>query len=555
MKAKKFALLFVVYAMLSFGVVAQQESKFAQLFSESELKQNIKFLSDDGFEGRAPGSRGGELAAKYIAMQLASYGIKPGNEGSYFQPVGLIAVKANKDAVLRIGDEKATFEYSFGKDFVVTTSAQRRRVNINNELVFVGYGIDAPEQKWNDYKGKKSDYRGKILVMLVNDPQPTDNDSDRFGGKALTYYGRWTYKYEEAARRGAAGVILVHTDKSAGYGWNVVETSLGGSWRYEIERGEGDKTPHLRMKSWVTEDAAKRIFAQAGHDFSKLKEKAESKKFKPVKLKLRATMNQTYEIKRTKSNNVVGFWEGRDDRLKNQHVIYTAHWDHLGVGKPNKEGDTIYNGALDNASGVAQVLAMAKAITKLNKRQQPKRSQVFLFTTAEEQGLLGAEYYAENPVFSLELCAANINIDGGNFYGRTRDYGALGAERSNLQKFVNRELKERGLTFSPDARPEQGYFFRSDHFPFAKKGVPALSIRSGTNYIGKPAGWADQFFKDYNANHYHQPSDEFRNDWVFDGMVQSLDATLGIALEASNVKKLPKYNKKDEFAKAQPNRK
>jgi Zn-dependent M28 family amino/carboxypeptidase len=554
MKMQRIISIFILITVLVSASIAQQESKFAQLFSANDLKQNIKFLSDDGFEGRAPGSRGGELATKYIAMQMEKFGLKPGNNGSYFQPVNLVAVKANPDAVLRVGNEKATFEYQFGKDFVVSTSAQRRRVRIDNELVFVGYGIDAPEQKWNDYKGKRGDYRGKILVMLVNDPPPTKKDPDRFGGKALTYYGRWTYKYEEAARRGAAGVILIHTTESAGYGWNVVETSLGGSWRYELERASNDNTPFLRMKSWMTEQTAQRIFAQANQNFNELRKKAESKKFKPVNLKLRATLSQTYELKRTRSNNVVGFWEGRDARLKNQHVIYTSHWDHLGVGKANKDGDAIYNGALDNASGVAQVLAMAEAITKLNKRQQPKRSQVFLFTTAEEQGLLGAEYYASNPVFPLESCAANINIDGGNFYGRTADYGALGAERSSLQKIVEKELKKRGLSYSPDTHPEQGYFFRSDHFPFAKKGVPALSIRSGNKYIGKPAGWADKFFKDYNANHYHQPSDEFRDDWVFDGMVQMLDATLGIALEASNVKKLPKYNKKDEFAKAQPDR-
>ncbi len=535
-------------------LTAQQESRLARLFDANSLKQNIRFLSDDGFEGRAPGSRGGELAAKYIAMQLAMSGIKPGNNGSFFQPVNLIAVKANKDAVLRIGNRNATFDYDFGRDFVVTTGVQRKRVNINNELVFVGYGIDAPEQDWNDYKGKKSDYRNKILVMLVNDPKPTRKDPDRFGGKGLTYYGRWTYKFEEAARRGAAGVILIHTNESAGYGWNVVETSLGGSWRYEVERGAGDNSPALRMKSWVTEQTARRIFAQADLNLDELREKAESKKFKPVKLNLRATMNQTYELKKLQSNNVVGYWEGRDENLRDQHVIYTAHWDHLGVGKPNSEGDTVYNGALDNASGVTQVLALADAITRLPRRQQPKRSQVFLFTTAEEQGLLGAEYYASNPVYPLEKCAANINVDGGNFYGRTSDYGALGAERSSLGKIVNKELKERGMTFSPDDKPEQGYFFRSDHFPFAKKGVPALSIRNGTKYIGRPAGWAEQFFTEYNSKHYHQPSDEFRDDWVFDGMVQMLDVTLGIALEASNVKKLPRYNKKDEFAKAQPNR-
>ncbi len=554
MKKIHAALVLTITAAFAASVYAQQESKLAELFSADNLKYNIKFLSDDGFEGRAPGSRGGELAAKYIALEMQRAGIKPGNNGSFFQPVSLIAVKANPDAVLRIGNDSGKIDYSFGKDFVVTTSAQRERVNINNELVFVGYGIDAEEQGWNDYKGKAGDYSGKILVMLVNDPPPTPDEPDRFGGKGLTYYGRWTYKFEEAARRKAAGVILIHTTESAGYGWNVVETSLGGSWRYEIERDPEDETPHLRMKSWVTEETARKIFTQAGHNLDELRKAAESKTFEPVNLGVRATMNQTYELKSIKSQNVVGFWEGRDPVMKDEHVIYTAHWDHLGVGKPNAKGDTIYNGALDNASGVAQVLAIASAVTRLGVRQRPKRSQVFLFTTAEEQGLLGAEYYADNPIFPLEKCAANINIDGGNFYGRTKDFGALGAERSSLERIVNKELAERGMTFSPDTRPEQGYFFRSDHFPFAKKGVPALSIRNGSDYLGKPAGWADQFFNDYNANHYHQPSDEFRDEWVFDGMVQMLDVTLGIALEASNINRLPRYNKNDEFAKAQPGR-
>ncbi len=554
MKKIQVALVLTITAAFAASVFSQQESKLAELFSADNLKYNIKFLSDDGFEGRAPGSRGGELAAKYIALEMQRAGIKPGNNGSFFQPVSLIAVKANPDAVLRIGNDSGKIDYSFGKDFVVTTSAQRERVNINNELVFVGYGIDAEEQGWNDYKGKAGDFSGKILVMLVNDPPPTPDEPDRFGGKGLTYYGRWTYKFEEAARRKAAGVILIHTTESAGYGWNVVETSLGGSWRYEIERDPEDETPHLRMKSWVTEETARKIFTQAGHNLDELRKAAESKTFEPVNLGVRATMNQTYELKSIKSQNVVGFWEGRDPVMKDEHVIYTAHWDHLGVGKPNAKGDTIYNGALDNASGVAQVLAIASAVTRLGVRQQPKRSQVFLFTTAEEQGLLGAEYYADNPIFPLEKCAANINIDGGNFYGRTKDFGALGAERSSLERIVNKELAERGMTFSPDTRPEQGYFFRSDHFPFAKKGVPALSIRNGSDYLGKPAGWADQFFNDYNANHYHQPSDEFRDEWVFDGMVQMLDVTLGIALEASNISRLPRYNKNDEFAKAQPGR-
>ena len=534
---------------------AQTLGKYTYLFNENNLKNTVKFLSDDGFEGRGPGSPGGELAAKYIAHRLEMAGIKPGNKGSYFQPVSLVAVKANPNTKLEIAGKNATFDYDFGSEFVVSTSAQKRNVDIDAELVFVGYGIDAPEQKWNDYKGKDRDYRGKILVMMVNDPPPTSKQPNRFAGNALTYYGRWTYKYEEAARRGAAGVILIHTRESAGYGWNVVETSLGGSWRFEVARGNNDKTPFLKMKSWVTNETAKRIFSQAGKNLDELRKKAKKKKFKPVKLELRAKLRQNYELNRVKSNNVIGFWEGKDTNLKNQYVLYTSHWDHLGIGKPNSKGDKIYNGALDNASGVAQVLAIADAFTKLKPKQQPKRSQVFLFTTAEEQGLLGAEYYARNPVYPLDKTAANINIDGGNFYGKTRDFGALGAERSNLGKFVNKTLKKRGMNFSPDNRPEQGYFFRSDHFPFAKKGIPALSIRSGGDYIGKPKGWSEQFFKEYNSKHYHQPSDEFRSDWKFDGMVQILDVVIDIALQASNTRKLPRYNKKDEFAKAQPNRK
>ncbi len=544
--------VFVIIALTG-TAFAQKQGKFANLFNEEKIKETVRFLSDDGFEGRAPGSRGGELAAKFIAYQLRTLGIKPGNNGSYFQPVSLVGVKANPDARLRVADRNATFEYDFGSDFVATTGAQKEQVNVNAELVFVGYGIDAPEQKWNDYKGSASDYRDKILVMLVNDPPPTRKDQDRFGGNALTYYGRWTYKYEEAARRGAAGVILIHTDKSAGYGWNVVETS-NGNWRFELERTRGDSTPFLDMKGWMTEQTARRVFAQAGLNLDELTEKAADKDFKPVKMALTASLRQEYELKRVQSNNVVGLWDGSDSGRSSEYVVYSAHWDHLGVGKPDPDGDDIYNGALDNASGVAQVLALAEAFTKLQRKEQPKRSQVFLFTTAEEQGLLGAEWYSRFPVFPLDKTAANINIDGGNFYGVTRDYGALGAERSDMGDIVDDVLKDRGLKFLPDNHPEQGYFFRSDHFPFAKAGVPSISVRSGADYVGRPAGWSEQFFQEYNTKHYHQPSDEFLDDWTFDGMVQSLEVNIAIGLDVSNRKKLPKFNKKDEFAKAQPNR-
>lgn len=539
-----------IWCLFTAFAFAQTNGKYTNLFSEQKLKSTVKFLSDDGFEGRAPGSRGGELAAKYIANQLEMLGIKPANNGSYFQPVSLVAVKASPNTTLKVGSAL----YKFADDFVAFTGAQTEKVSLNTDLVYVGYGIEAPEQKWNDYKGNPADYEGKILVMMVNDPPATPAEPNLFGGKALTYYGRWTYKFEEAARRGAAGVILIHTTESAGYGWNVVRSS-NGNWRFDIARTAADKTPFLQMRSWMTEDTARKIFTQAGKNLDELREQAKRRDFKPVNLGLKAKIDINSELKRVDSNNVVGFWEGSDPKLKDEYVIYTAHWDHLGVGAPNDKGDTIYNGALDNASGVAQVLALAEAITKLPRTEKPRRSQVFLFTTAEEQGLLGAEWYSKHPIFPLDKTAANINIDGGNFYGLTRDYGALGAERSSLWTEINGVLKARNLSFLPDSHPEQGYFFRSDHFPFAKTGVPSLSIRSGEDYVGKPKGWAEQFFKEYNAKNYHQPSDEFDENWRFDGMVQVLDISLAIGLRASNMPKLPAFKATDEFARAQPNRK
>ncbi len=547
---KKILLMSSLLCVFSICAFAQTKGKYTNLFNEEKLKSTVKFLSDDGFEGRAPGSRGGELAAKYIANQLELISVKPGNNGSYFQPVSLVAVKADPKTTLNVGD----VSYKFADDFVAFTGAQTDRVSLDSELVYVGYGIDAPEQKWNDYKGNAEDYRGKILVMMVNDPPATKEEPNLFAAKALTYYGRWTYKFEEAARRGAAGVILIHTTESAGYGWNVVRTS-NGSWRFDIARTADSKTPFLQMRSWMTQDAARRLFTQAGKNLDELREQAKSRNFKPVKLGLNAKIDINSEVKRLDSNNVIGVWQGNDAKLKDEYVVYTAHWDHLGIGAPNDKGDTIYNGALDNASGVAQILAIAEAITKLPASEQPKRSQVFLFTTAEEQGLLGAEWYANNPVFPLAKTAANINIDGGNFYGLTTNYGALGAERSSLQPFVNEVLRERGMTFLPDAHPEQGSFFRSDHFPFAKTGVPALSIRNGDDYVGKTKDFSEKLFNDFNRLHYHQPSDEFRDDWRFDGMTQVLDISLAIGLRASNAVQLPAYNKTDEFARAQPNRK
>ncbi len=532
------------------AIFAQTKGKYTNLFNEAKIKADIKYISDDKFEGRAPGTKSGEAAAQYIADELKKIGVKPANNGSYFQPVALYAVKTNPNTVLQVGDQ----QYKFGDDFVGSTGAQTASVKLDADLVFVGYGIDAPEQKWNDYKGGAADYRGKILVMLVNDPPATTSEPDLFGGKALTYYGRWTYKFEQAARMGAAGVILIHTPESAGYGWNVVRTS-NGNWRFDAARTPDDKTPFLNFRSWMTEDTARKIFSNAGKNLDELREKAKSRDFQPVNLGVKAKLDVESATKTVNSNNVVGVWEGSDKKLKNEYVIYSAHWDHLGIGEPDKTGDKIYNGALDNASGVASILAIAAAITKLPKTEQPKRSQVFLFPTAEEQGLLGAEWYAKHPLFPLDKTAADINHDGANFYGLTTDYGALGAERSSLGSIINEVLKERGMTFSRDEHPEQGFFFRSDHFPFAKVGVPSLNVESGTDYVGQDKEAARKRFEEYNTQHYHQPSDNFDPTWRYDGLVQNLEISLAIGMKVSNAPKLPAFKSSDEFAAAQPNRK
>jgi Zn-dependent M28 family amino/carboxypeptidase len=546
----KFVIAIVLCGLVNLSIFAQTKGKYTNLFDEAKIKANIKYISDDKFEGRAPGSKSGEAAAQYIADELKRIGVKPAVNGSYFQPVSLVAVKTNPNTVLEVGGAK----YKFGDDFVGSTGAQTANVKLDADMIFVGYGIDAPEQKWNDFKGNAADYKGKILVMMVNDPPATATEPNLFGGKGLTYYGRWTYKYEQAARMGAAGVILIHTTDSAGYGWNVVRTS-NGNWRFDVARTAEDKTPFLQFRSWMTEDTARKIFSNAGKNLDELREKAKSRDFQPVNLGVKAKLDVTSETKTVNSNNVVGIWEGSDQKLKNEYVIYSAHWDHLGVGEPDKNGDKIYNGAMDNASGCASIIAIAEAISKMPKNQQPKRSQVYFFPTAEEQGLLGAEWYAKHPIFPVEKTAANINHDGANFYGLTTDYGALGAERSSLEKIINRVLKERSMTFSPDERPEQGYFFRSDHFPFAKVGIPSLNVRSGTNYVGQDKEAARKRFEEFNTLHYHQPSDNFDENWRYDGLVQNLEVSLAIGMIVSNADKMPAFKKTDEFAKAQPNRK
>ena len=555
MRLTKFLGLSVLFLVISITATSQSVGRrtptLPSSFSENALRAHIKFLSDDRLEGRGTGAKGGETAALYIAEQFEALGLKgAGAKGSFWQPVSLVGVKADPKTELRINGPEKAEAFKFADEFVAFTGAQTEHVSVNTELVFVGYGIDAPEQKWNDYKGPAEDYRGKVLVMLVNDPPATKEEPDLFGGRRLTYYGRWTYKYEEAARRGAVGVLLLHTNESAGYPWSVVRTS-NGSWRFDIARTASDKMPFLKVRSWMTDDAARRMMALAGQNLDELRKQAASRDFQPVKLNLNVSLDLNSEVKRVEAPNVAAILPGRDPKLRDEYVVFSAHWDHLGIGAPDKTGDTIYNGALDNATGVASVIEIARVLANLPVAERPRRSILFLIPTAEEQGLIGAEWYSRHPLVPLAKTAANVNLDSMNILGPTHDFVPLGAERSSLKGVVDAIARERGLRVSPDPRPEQGSFYRSDHFPFAKVGVPSISLKEGDDYVGRPKGWGEKKFREYNEAHYHQPSDEYRDDWDFRGMIQEAEFALAIGRRVADMNAMPRFNPDDEFAKAQ----
>ena len=543
----KRTIAFILLAtFLTAGISAQDRTAS---FDAGVMRERVKRLSSDDFEGRGPGTDGGKRAAQYIADQLKSSGVKPANKDSYFQNVKLVGVKASKDTKLTVSGKSGPATYNFADDFVATTGAQTANVDVDAEIVFVGYGIDSPLYKWNDYKGSADDYKGKVLMILVNDPPATQSEPELFGGKGLTYYGRWTYKFEEAARHGAAGVILVHTNESAGYGWNVVRTS-NGNWRYEIARTPEDQTPFLQVKSWATKETASKIIRTAGHDLDKLRISAASRNFRPFKTGLRAKISLASEIKTFDSPNVVGTIEGSDAKLKGEYVVMSAHWDHLGIGEANAAGDKIYNGAYDNASGVAAILGIADVLAKMPKNERPKRSFLFFFPTAEEQGLLGAEYYSRNPLIPLDKTVADFNIDGVNFFGKVSDFVPLGADRSTLIDPINEAAAERKFVIKGDSAPEQGFFFRSDHFPFAKVGVPSVNFQHGDHFLQPLSDEAQSFFRDYTAKYYHQVTDEYHDWWDMGAMIQESEFALAVGIKLANSATVPRYKDSDEFSPA-----
>ncbi len=509
----------------------------AAQIDRSSLEGPIRFLADNLLEGRGPASRGDLLAQLYLATTLQSLGLEPGLENGYVQPFDMVSVNAEvpKAWAFRKGGQDLTLKY--WDQYIAASGIQEDRSAIDGaEVVFVGYGIQAPEYQWDDYKGM--DLKGKVLLMLNNDPE---SDPKLFEGNRRLYYGRWVYKYESAARQGAAGAIIIHTQPSAGYGWQVVQSSWTGP-QFELP-AEGE--PRTQISAWVTEDAARQLAKLAGKDLDALVKQAQSRDFRPVPLGVTTSLAVANKIEKVQTANVAGLLRGSDPKLKDEVVIYTAHHDHLGIGEPDKAGDKIYNGALDNAAGVAQVLAIAKAFTALP--QKPRRSVLFLFVAAEEQGLLGSEYYARHPTFPPGRIAANVNFDGGAIWGRATDLTYIGFGKSSLDQVVKSAAAKQGRTVVGDQFPDKGSFYRSDQFNFAKIGVPAIYLDAGTHLQGRSEDWGRQQMQAWEDAHYHQPSDQLTPDWSYDGMID--DARLGFqaGLEIANADKLPAWNPGDEF--------
>jgi Zn-dependent M28 family amino/carboxypeptidase len=500
---------------------------------------HVKVLASDEYEGRAPATPGGEKTANYLAEQLKTIGIEPGApDGTYFQQVPIVESSVERNFVLSVPGN--TYRYS--TDVVAFSGTERPRVQVQGEVVFVGYGINAPELKWNDYEG--ANVRGKWVMIMVNDPPAPADEPTLFGGTALTYYGRWTYKFEEAARQGAAGALLIHTDESATYPWQVVQTSWSGT-QYSLPPQPGE--PALNIKAWITNAAATDLARRGGRNLDTMREAASKRGFKAVPLNIRAAATLMQRSSRKTAANVIGVIKGTTNA--SEAVVYTAHWDHFGIrdaqpgDKP--DADRIFNGAYDNASGCAGVLEIAKAFAK--SPQKPARSVYFAFVTAEESGLLGSAFMAANPPLPVDKIAANINIDGVNYLGPTSDMVQLGSERSSIGPMIEAILKERKRTLTGDTHPERGYFFRSDHFSFAKLGVPAISLSEPKQFTGPNAAELLKKQEAYNGKDYHQPTDQYDPSWDFSGGVEDMKVLAQLGWRIANQAEMPRYNAGDQF--------
>ena len=505
---------------------------------DGRIKADIRFLSSDVLESRGTGARGGDIAAHYIASQFEEAGLKPlGAKGTYFQEVPMVGITTMPESTLVLTTPKQSLNLKQWDECVITDETGKPRNEVGSDLIFVGYGIRAPEYHWDDYAGL--DVHGKVLLMLVNEP-PSEDDSF-FKAKALTYYGRWTYKYEEAARLGAAGVILIHKTDMASYGWDVVRNSWSGERSYLRE----DANPKLKLAAWIQLDVARKILADAGKDIDQLMKDAQQSGFKPVPLPIKAEAHVVSNIRPFSSNNVIGEVEGSDPTLKDQAVVITAHYDHLGI-RPELKGDNIYNGALDNASGTAMLMEMARAAASA---QHPKRSIIFAAVTGEEQGLLGSEYLGQHPPIPNANLSLDINFDSIAPLGIPKEVSAGGYDRTTFASVFQRTAADFGMTIQAPAHPESGGYYRSDHFSFARVGVPAFSVNAGGRFEGRPEEWVKERQK-RNSENYHEPGDEFQEDG--DYRTNGVMARFGLALawQAANLPGLVQWRQGDEFEAA-----
>jgi len=508
---------------------------------------HTKTLSSDEFEGRAPGTRGEDLTVAYIAEQFKKAGIEPGNpDGTYFQPVPMVGITADPATTLVFRKGGREQRLKFRDDVVAWTKRVTDTVALDrSEVVFVGYGIQAPEFDWDDYKG--ADLKGKTMVVLVNDPpipdpaNPAQLDPKTFGGRAMTYYGRWTYKYEMGQKMGADAVLIVHETGPAAYPFAVVQGKV--SEQFSLVAPDKNMS-RSAVEGWITLDQAKQLFAMGGQDFEAMKKAALTREFKPVPLGATASMTLKNTIRTVNSRNVIGKIAGSDPVLKNEYVVYTGHWDHFGIGRPVK-GDTIYHGAVDNATGIGGIIEMGRAFAALQPK--PKRSILLLAVTAEEQGLLGSDYYARNPLYPLAKTLGVINVDGLNVLGKTKDLTVTGLGNSDLDDYAREVAGAQGRVIRPDPTPENGGYYRSDHFPFARLGVPALASGGGVEFIGKPEGWGLKKQEEYIANDYHKPSDMVRPDWDLSGAVEDLQYYWLVGYKVAQAPKYPEWKPGTEF--------
>ncbi|NIG55192.1 M28 family metallopeptidase [Chitinophaga sp. Cy-1792] len=529
--------LLLLAASLGQITVHAQENPAAAAINEAGFTKHISKLASDAFEGRKPFTRGEDSAIQYIAAQFKALGLKPGNGNSYFQDVPMVNIFSKPAGNLVIKGKNDSITLQYLDDYVAATRRVQDQVKLqNSDLVFAGYGIVAPEYHWNDYAGL--DVKGKTVVVLINDPGFAD--STLFKGHIMTYYGRWTYKFEEASRQGAAGVIIIHETAAASYPWKVVRSGWSNS-KLHLQTADNNMSRTI-MEGWISQESAKKMFALAGIS-PDIMEQARKKGFKPVDLHLKTSLVINNTIKKSTSHNVLAILPG--SKRPQECVVYSAHWDHFGIGETVK-GDSIYNGAVDNASGTAGLLELATAFAQV--KPVPERSVLFLAVTGEEQGLLGSEYYASHPVFPMNKTVADINLDVLNFFGKTKNITVIGLGQSELDEYAQRAAAKQGRVITPEDHPEGGWFFRSDHFNFAKKGVPGLYIGPGTDAIGQAPGWAKEQIATYNRERYHSPKDEFDPaTWKLDGMVQDIRLLFDVGLTLSNESTFPKWKTTSEF--------